>query len=248
MSRAVSSGPGMEPLHFLFIDETGVLSRDRRQPFFGLGLLRTADTAALSAELHALLQQARGRIHPRFEFKFARIGRRSAWVYRELVNLFFGVPGLGFKAQVLDKRQPGFHPGRNYGGLWEAQIAYSRRLIESALADGAYGVVIADHVTKPRESQRYFEREVRRHPRVLNALMLDSNATLYVQLADVLLGLVVYDCKVRAGVAAPNPVKQEVARHLAERVGVSELCRPHTRREPPYFAVRLVAPPGGGEK
>ena len=237
----------MEPLHFLFIDETGVLSRDKRQPFFGLGLLRTADTAALSAELHALLQQARGRIHPHFEFKFARIGRRSAWVYRELVDLLFSVPGLGFKAQVLDKRQPGFNPGRNYGGIWEAQIAYTRRLVDSALADGAYGVVIADHVTKPRESQRYFEREVRRHPRVLNALMLDSNATLYVQLADVLLGLVVYDCKVRAGVAAPNPVKQEIARHLAGRVGVSELCQTHTRPGPPYFGVRLVAPPGGGK-
>lgn len=238
----------MEPLHFLFIDETGVLSRDRRQPFFGLGLLRTADTAALSAELHALLQRARGRIHPRFEFKFARIGRRSAWVYRELVDLFFSLPGLGFKAQVLDKRRPGFDPGRNHGGLWEAQIAYTRRLVDSALADGAYGVVIADHVTKPRESQRYFEREVRRHPRVLNALMLDSNATLYVQLADVLLGLVVYDCKVQAGAAAPNPVKQEIARYLAGRVGVSELCRPHTRRDPPYFGVRLVAPPGGDKR
>jgi len=248
VSRAVSSGSGMEPLHFLFIDETGVLSRDKRQPFFGLGLLRTADTAALSAELHALLQQARGRIHPHFEFKFARIGRKSAWVYRELVDLFFGVPGLGFKAQVLDKRQPGFNPGRNYGGIWEAQIAYTRRLVDSALADGAYGVVIADHVTKPRESQRYFEREVRRHPRVLNALMLDSNATLYVQLADVLLGLVVYDCKVRAGVAAPNPVKQEIARHLAGRVGVGELCQTHTRRQPPYFGVRLVAPPRGAER
>ncbi|WP_457636648.1 DUF3800 domain-containing protein [Oceanithermus sp.] len=235
----------IRPAHFLFIDETGVLSRDKRQPFFGLGLLRTADTAALSAELHALLQRARGRVHPRFEFKFARIGRRSAWVYRELVDLFFSVPGLGFKAQVLDKRHPGFNPGRNYGGLWEAQIGYTRRLVESALADGAYGVVIADHVTKPRESQLYFEREVRRHPRVLNALMLDSNATLYVQLADVLLGLVVYDCKVRAGVAAPNPVKQEIADHLARRVGVSELCRPHTRRQPPYFGVRLVEPPGG---
>jgi hypothetical protein len=245
-ARAVSSVLAMDPLHFLFVDETGVLSRDRRQPFFGLGLLRTADTAALSAELHTLLQQARGRIHPHFEFKFARIGRRSAWVYRELVELFFAVPGLGFKAQVLDKRRPGYAPGRNYGGIWEAQIAYTRRLVESALADGAYGVVIADHVTKPRESQRYFEREVRRHPRVLNALMLDSNATLYVQLADVLLGLVVHDCKVRAGVVRPNPVKQEIAGHLAERVGVSELCQTHTRREPPYFGVRLVAPEGGG--
>jgi len=248
VSRAVSSKPGMEPLHFLFIDETGVLSRDRRQPFFGLGLLRTADTAALSAELHALLQQARGRIHPHFEFKFARIGRKSAWVYRELVDLFFSVPGLGFKAQVLDKRHPGFNPGRNYGGIWEAQIGYTRRLVESALADGAYGVVIADHVTKPRESQRYFEREVRRHPRVLNALMLDSRATLYVQLADVLLGLVVHDCKVRAGAAAPNPVKQEIARHLAARAGTDGLCLPFTRREPPYFGVRLVAPPRREEK
>ena len=238
----------MEPLHFLFIDETGVLSRDKRQPYFGLGLLRTADTAALSAELHGLLQQARGRIHPHFEFKFARIGRRSAWVYRELVDLFFSVPNLGFKAQVLDKRQPGFNPGRNYGGIWEAQIGYTRRLVESALADGAYGVVIADHVTKPRESQRYFEREVRRHPRVLNALMLDSNATLYVQLADVLLGLIVFDCKVRAGVAAANPVKQEIAAHLAGRVGVSQLCLSHTRRQPPYFGVRLVAPPRGADK
>jgi len=238
----------MEPLHFLFIDETGVLGRDRRQPFFGLGLLRTADTAALSAELHGLLQRARDRIHPRFEFKFARIGRKSVWVYRELVDLFFSLPGLGFKAQVLDKRHPSFDPGRNYGGLWEAQIGYTRRLVDSALADGAYGVVIADHVTKPRESQRYFEREVRRHPRVLNALMLDSNATLYVQLADVLLGLVVHDCKVRAGAAAPNPVKQEITHHLARHVGVSELCRPHTRRDPPYFGVRLVTPTGGDKE
>jgi len=237
----------VEPLHFLFIDETGVLSRDKRQPFFGLGLLRTADTAALSAELHGLLQKARGHVHPRFEFKFARIGRRSVWAYRDLIDLFFSVPGLGFKAQVLDKRLPGFDPGRNYGGIWEAQIGYTKRLVESALADGAYGVVIADHVSKPRDSQRYFEREVRRHPRVLNALMLDSNATLYVQLADVLLGLVVYDCKVRAGVAAPNPAKQQVAAHLARRVGVSELCGAHTRHQEPYFGVRLVTPPRTGE-
>ncbi len=232
----------MEPLHFLFIDETGVLSRDKRQPFFGLGLLRTADTAALSAELHGLLQRARGRLHPHFEFKFARIGRKNAWVYQELIDLFFSTPSLGFKAQVLDKRRRGFAPGRKYGGIWEAQIDYTKRLVQSALADGAYGVVIADHVSKPRESQRYFEREVRRHPRVLNALMLDSNATLYVQMADVLLGLVVHGCKRKAGVAAHNPVKEGLIAHLAGRVGVSDLCSRYTRRAQPYFGVRLVEP------
>jgi len=53
---------------------------------------------------------------------------------------------------------------------------------------------------------------------------------------------------VRAGVAAANPVKQEIAAHLAGRVGVTRLCLSHTRRQPPYFGVRLVAPPRGADK
>ncbi len=239
---------------WVFMDETGLLVNDPDQPFFALGVLKLGQTATLYQELNSLSQRARSKINPRFEFKFNRINSNNRRFYMDVVDLFFTFPDLYFKAFVVDTQHPGFDLEGYFRGSWEAQISYAGLLLENVIDPDEQVAVLADYLHKPKASTRFFEDSVSQIgrgyrggadvPPVFNVCMLESDASLFIQMVDVLLGLVVYDCKVRRGVHGANAAKNSVLDVLKGRLKKQDFSRPLDVPGPPYFGIWHFEPFG----
>jgi len=237
---------------WVFMDETGVLANAPDQPFFGLGMMKIGQTATLYGELTKLMSRAKSKISPKFEFKFNRINDANQGFYIRMVDLFFDFPELYFKAFIVDKHNPRFYFARYFPGTWEAQIGYSKLLLRNTIKADEQAAVVADYLDRPKASTLYFETEIAKltrpksqktaAPLVFNACMLESNASLFIQMVDVLLGLVVYDCKLQRGVIPSNKAKLSVTAVLKRHLGATNLCGTLDVTKPPYFGVWLFEP------
>lgn len=68
--------------------------------------------------------------------------------------------------------------------------------------------------------------------------MLESHASLFIQLVDILVGCVVFDFRMKLEAAAsPNPVKRELVEMLRMKVGVDSLAQKVEKTEPNRFTV-----------
>lgn len=239
---------------WVFMDETGLLVNDPSQPFFALGALKLEQTATLYGELNRLNQRARSKVNPRFEFKFNRINSNNRRLYMDLVDLFFQFPGLYFKAFVVDTQHPGFDLEGYFRGSWEAQISYASLLLENIIGPDEQIAVLADYLDKPKAATTFFEDAVSQVgrsykggasvPPVFNVCMLESDASLFIQMVDVLLGLVVYDCKARRGVHGANLAKTSVLKVLKGHLKKQDFSRTQHVNGPPYFGIWHFAPYG----
>lgn len=229
-----------------FIDETGVLQKDPTQRFFGLGLLRLEQTAPLYERLTLLKSNVVSgltKLQRPFEFKFNDINKSTYGFHRELIDLYFSFPDAAFTAFVIDKQSPGFRMEKFYGNIWEAYIGYSRLVVHKNVGPKDRIMVIADYLTKPRASTEYYEIEVARgkgkgrNP-VYNACMLESHASLFIQLVDVLVGAVVFDFRMRSQPDSHvNHFKRELVELVRSKLGVDSLAGRLETKKPNQFKV-----------
>lgn len=233
-----------------FIDETGVLHNDPNQRFFGIGLLKCEDTSVLYEELYALksraeskfalINQQKGLPPPKggFEFKYNAINNSSVDFYYELISLYFKFAGLKFCSLVLDKANPNIKVGDIFLDTWEAYISYSKLLIKNNLSRGENICIIADFLGRPKSSNKYYGPEIKSLENVYNATVLESHASLFIQLVDVLAGCVVCDFRRTRQSAMPvNACKAKVCDFLKTKLGVSSLAGNATVYKPNYFSV-----------
>jgi hypothetical protein len=231
---------------FGFIDETGVLYKDPIQRFYALGLLKLAQTAPLYGELVLLRSRVLAeltRLEKPFEFKFNEINRTNYKHYKTLIDLYFSFPQAAFCSLVVDKEAPGFQIEKYFHDVWEAYIGYSRLLVHKNVASGDEICILADYFSKPKASTRYYEVELAKpddkgtHP-VFNVCMLESHASLYIQLVDVLVGCVVYDFRLRSTPSfKPNEFKKGLVDLVRRKLVVDSLAGELTKNKPNYFSI-----------
>lgn len=233
--------------YFGFIDETGVLQKDPNQRFFGLGLLKLAQTATLYDQLVRLKNQILAdltRLEKPFEFKFNHINRSNYRHYRRLLDIYFSFPEAAFYVFVIDKQHPDFQMDKDFKDVWEAYIAYSKKLIHMSLGNDDEICVLADYLSKPKASTSYYEVEVARPNAkeagsVYNACMLESDAALFVQLVDVLAGCVVFDFRMKAQPdRVPNEFKRGMVELLRQKLKVGSLVGKLAVTQPNQFSVQ----------
>ena len=225
--------------YFGFIDETGVLHNDREQRFFGIGLLKCEDTSALYEELRILKNRVESKFKKgNFEFKFSSITGGSHEFYYELINLYSKFATLQFCSLVLDKANPAIKIDEVFPDTWEAYISYSKLLIKNNIKPNDKVCVIADFLGKPKTSNKYYEPEIKALSEVYNATVLESHASLFIQLVDVLVGCVVYDFRrSRQSEKKFDIIKGRVCDFLRGKLGVKTLDANLTLHQPNYFSV-----------
>ncbi|MCX6645064.1 MAG: DUF3800 domain-containing protein [bacterium] len=230
--------------YFAFIDESGVLQKDPNQPFFALGMLLIEDTSTLFHEITLLKRQAStatGDSRKAFEFKFKEITYRSRPFYERLIDTACS-GSIEVKVRVLDKSRISSE-GKKYIDIWESYNRYIGNMIEESVQGSSQCIVVADYLTRPRHSDKYLERELKRLPQVVNAMMLESHASVMIQLIDVLVGCVIYQFRQRSKPQAMFDMqKRRISDYLAERMERDTLAEPFAIQRPIPFEVRMLEP------
>lgn len=200
------------------MDETGVLSSDPQQRFFSLGLLKLENTSALFEDIKRLKDKY---AKPKgFEFKFTGIKKNSDLnIHKELVNICFSHPEFFFACIVIDK-QNGSHT--TPPSTWEMQLSLAKRHIRSSVKKDEKVAIIADYLSKPNSSTKYFESEMQRIQKVFNACMLESDSSVFVQVVDIFIGCIVYSYKMAHGMSASySTPKGKLVKYIEDKLDIA---------------------------
>lgn len=192
-------------IDFLFIDEVGV-SLDKNQAYFGVGGLFINDTITINRELHDVFTGAVSFFEQReetFEFKFKYITQRSFRFYKRIIEILSQYHGLNFKFILKGKEDKWVNTT-----FWEKYLEYLNLLID--LLSNKQFVIVADYLSKPKYIKADLFDIIKQKPQVANILQLESQGSLLVQAADILLGGIGYQKRIKADLKV-NVFKQQVS-------------------------------------
>ncbi len=268
--KATEAPPVGGAFPFIFTDESGVVVTSQTEPFYGVGMIKLADAGRWADDLNLIRDRfvsaiqeritqtrerraARGEVlppRPKFprsaiEFHFAEIKIHTRRFYEELVDYFVSQQDGYFCALVIDKRRQGIDPMAACHSSWDALITYSLMLLKNNIGSSEKAIVISDNYQKPRNHPHYFERQVVRGlgARAANVVMMDSSASIFLQLVDVLLGCVMYHYKMPV-LTRVDSEKKAVADRLAAAYGIGSFAaRGNFRlKKPNYLSVWPFSP------
>ena len=221
--------------YFGFMDETGVLANDVNQPFFALGLLKLENTAIFYEQIKVIRDEAvRMTSNKNFEFKFNSLTKGNILLYKKLICTCLTMKDFYFSTIIIDKNHPNFSTSI-YKNTWEAQISLAKLLIKNNVQYGDI-VIIADYLTKPKNSNKVFEVELKQLKKVHNACMLESDASLFIQVVDIFIGSIIYANKTKHKlIQTTNKAKKELSSYTEQQIQ-QDFSSNFTVNDPYYFS------------
>jgi hypothetical protein len=226
---------------FCFIDESGVLEKDSRQPYFAMGFLFIEDTSELVENLALLkdrMKSSLGEKSREFEFKFTRITYETAHFYKQLIDLILSSK-LKVVIFLVDKTDSRIDPGNYFSSVWDAYIVCAKTVIKHKAGNDKSCIVIADYFSRPKWNNRKFETELRSLSQVINATMLESHSSMLIQAIDVLTGCVRYsfEKKITGPESKKISVKMDLVMYLSDKLGRTSLADNFLSVNPIHFEV-----------
>lgn len=193
----------------LFMDETGTLSNDPQQPFFGLGALKLRETTKLLEKLYSI----NGLMQNKKELKFSEIRQKEdVELIKKIINVCFDYQYFNFYALVVDRRKAIF--GKN---TWEIQMSLAKSHIKDNCSKlpNEQVCVLADYLSKPKNINESFEMTLSCLDPVFNACMLESESSIFIQIVDIFIGAIVYRYKFKND---RNTKKAKICRYIEEKL------------------------------
>ncbi len=205
--------------HFIgFMDESGVLSLSSEQRFFALGLLKIYNTSEIYNKLKIINDEAKNKINPKFEFKFSHTTKNNIKYYKKLINECLNFNEFYFSAIIFDKQNPKLDIQKYFPNTWEAYISFSKLLIRNNLKNNETITIIADYLSKPKNSTKNYDEEIRKVDNIANACMMESEASLFIQVVDIFLGAILYEYKINCNLAPTHTPKAEMSFFLQNKL------------------------------
>jgi len=178
-------------IDFVFIDETGIAASTPTQPYFGVGIFITGKTTLLNKELHDVLVKALSTYKitkDKFEFKFSSISKTNLTFYKKIIAILTKYKkDWAFSAIIENKEQASWTQDQ----LWEN---YLGKIIKILSRKKSKAVIIADYLSKPNIAKMDFDSLLVLH-QILATLQLESQGSLLLQVADILLGALAFQLK-----------------------------------------------------
>lgn len=177
---------------FLFVDEVGV-SLDPNQEYFGIGGLKINNNIELNRKLHDIFTGAASFLNQqedRFEFKFKYITKNSLRFYKAILRELENYPNWQF-AFVIKKKNKVW--GRQT--FWQEYIDGASLLLKKFSKNDI--ILIADFLAKPKKEKIDLFCFAKNNKKILNILQLESQGSLLLQVADILLGAVAYQIRIK---------------------------------------------------
>jgi hypothetical protein len=215
---------------FCFLDESGSLDPNSA-PFFTLGLIKCSQPYYLYSKI--MYERSRKKFYD--EMKFNKLSKLNIDFAKFAIESFFDIKSCWFYSYTLDKHG-GYFQREFCGDPWVAYEDISIRLSESALSSSEILVLLADHVTTPKNVR--YELNVKNKINI-NAKRLamagvcrfDSKGNDLLQVVDLFIGAINYDLKLLTGVVKGNKYKIELVNFIKNNLGVLDFSNGFRNRK-----------------
>jgi hypothetical protein len=230
--------PASSPTAVAFLDETGLISQDR---FFAVGVLKHSDPTQLLREVGKVRNRHEFHTKNGREFKFSRLTGGTLPIYTEAAELVAKSEAT-FACFVVDTAIA--DPLSRFGGPWRAYAKLAAQLLHGSTRPREIVTVLADSYSTPDTvtiEQDIRDDVNRRFDRLAISAVVreDSRASDGLQLADLMLGAVVFEFREAAGYGT-GAEKRELSQRVRAMYGVAS-CRPECA-DHPKLSVRVLRP------
>lgn len=226
---------------FCFLDETGSLD-DAKDPYFTIGLLKMSQPYYLQSKI--LHERSKQRFYD--ELKFNKLSKNNLEFAKFVINSVFDTRSVDFYSYTTKKDSHYFL--NNFGGnTWKAYEAITLKLLGAALSEQEIIILIADHVTTPKEvrfevnTKKQFNASMRRLA-LAGVSRFDSRSNDLLQVVDLLIGAITYDLKLYSRIVSGSQYKIALVDLLKHNLGIDTFQDGFRNKNFSVFVER-----GGGE-
>ncbi len=205
---------------FCFLDESGSLD-PKTAPFFTVGLIKCSQPYYLYSKL--LYERNKRNFHD--EMKFNKLSRRNIDFAKFAIDSFLDTKSIWFYSYTVDKDGSYFQRESN-DNPWIAYEEISVRLAQSALSPNEILMLLADHVTTPKDV--HYEVGVKNtinrnagRLAMAGVCRFDSRGNDLLQVVDLFIGAINYDLKMATGIVSKGDKnKKELVKFIKDNLGV----------------------------
>lgn len=222
---------------FCFLDETGNLN-DPKDPYFTVGVLKMSQPYYLQSKI----QYERNKRHFYDELKFNQLSSHNIEFAKFAVGSLFDTKSINFYSYTTKKDSVYFKEHFN-SNQWNAYEQITLKLLGAALAEKEMLILIADHVTTPKEikfevnTKKNFNQSKKRFA-LAGVCRFDSRSNDLLQIVDLLIGSITYDLKLSQKFVSGSKYKIELVDFFKKNLGTSDFSHGFRNRDFNVFVER----------
>jgi len=139
---------------FCFLDESGSLN-DPKDPFFTVGFIKCSQPYYLQSKL--LYERHKKKFYD--EMKFNKLSKNNFDFAKFALDSLFATRSLWFQSYSVDK-QGGYFNREFSENPWQAYEDISIKVLEASIPENEIFIIIADHITVPKNIRFEVNRPV----------------------------------------------------------------------------------------
>lgn len=210
---------------FCFLDESGSLTNPK-DPIFTVGFIKHSQPYYLDSQI--IYERSKRRYYD--EMKFNKLSKKNIDFAILALDSFFANKGASFHSYSLDKK--GNYFNTKFGGdPWMAYEGIVIQLLESNIRSNEILMVIADYMTTPKEvrfevNTKWKINEKSKRLSIAGVCRFDSRSNNLLQLADLMIGAINYDIKLKTGlIKSGDKYKRKFLDHFKNNLGTEEFIK-----------------------
>lgn len=216
---------------FAFVDETGALNA-KTEPYFALGLVKTQRAQTLYPKFRSL--RSKLQLFP--ELRFYNLTNHLLPLAKGFIDILIDSPVSSFNCIIIPKHDNDFDAETYFNNdIFEIYRKFLTILIKESIGPIDILTVLADDYFCPYDDATLetFEGSIRAlvnshfgRLALTSVCQINSKSCDFIQLADLILGCVLMDLKIRVGLidtkklSTSNTVRFELLQHLKEKLGI----------------------------